>query len=211
MKLTLLAAAACAALLIPLGAANAATVFDFETIGLGTYASVAQSVGGLTATFSSTVGNIDIQSPGAPGVSGHVAINYFSGSGLMNADFSSAVTNVSIIGSDFQPSDVDHIFLAAYSGLGGTGTLLGSMTSAGCCSNGDIPGSAFVNAVGIRSVQFYTGAGDAFPGALYFDDLTVGSFKSAAPEPTTWAMLLMGFGGIGAMIRNRRRGVALTA
>ena len=31
------------------------------------------------------------------------------------------------------------------------------------------------------------------------------------PEPTTWALMIMGFGGVGAMVRNRRRQVALTA
>jgi hypothetical protein len=28
---------------------------------------------------------------------------------------------------------------------------------------------------------------------------------TAVPEPTTWAMMLLGFGGIGAMIRRRRQ------
>lgn len=32
---------------------------------------------------------------------------------------------------------------------------------------------------------------------------------TAVPEPATWAMMLMGFGGIGALLRNRRRNLAL--
>jgi hypothetical protein len=31
------------------------------------------------------------------------------------------------------------------------------------------------------------------------------------PEPATWAMMLMGFGGLGAMLRNRRRQAVVTA
>lgn len=31
----------------------------------------------------------------------------------------------------------------------------------------------------------------------------------SVPEPTTWALMIMGFGGIGAMVRNRRRQAAL--
>ncbi len=31
---------------------------------------------------------------------------------------------------------------------------------------------------------------------------------TAVPEPTTWAMMLLGFGGIGAMIRRRRQTLA---
>jgi hypothetical protein len=31
----------------------------------------------------------------------------------------------------------------------------------------------------------------------------------SVPEPTTWALMIMGFGGIGAMVRNRRRQAAV--
>lgn len=31
----------------------------------------------------------------------------------------------------------------------------------------------------------------------------------SVPEPTTWALMIMGFGGVGAMVRNRRRQAAL--
>lgn len=33
----------------------------------------------------------------------------------------------------------------------------------------------------------------------------------AVPEPTSWALMLLGFAGMGAMLRNRRRPVAVTA
>ena len=29
--------------------------------------------------------------------------------------------------------------------------------------------------------------------------------QAAVPEPSTWAMMLLGFGGLGAMLRSRRR------
>jgi len=32
-----------------------------------------------------------------------------------------------------------------------------------------------------------------------------GAFNAGAPEPTTWALMLMGFGGLGASLRSRRR------
>jgi PEP-CTERM motif len=34
---------------------------------------------------------------------------------------------------------------------------------------------------------------------------------TAVPEPATWAMMIMGFGGLGAMMRRRRAVIALTA
>jgi hypothetical protein len=42
------------------------------------------------------------------------------------------------------------------------------------------------------------------------DDLSLQG--TAVPEPTSWALMLMGFGGLGAMLRsNRRRQVAAVA
>lgn len=45
-------------------------------------------------------------------------------------------------------------------------------------------------------------------GFLQFDDITV-SAVAAVPEASTWAMMLVGFGGIGAALRRRRSKVAV--
>ena len=47
-------------------------------------------------------------------------------------------------------------------------------------------------------------------------DLTIGgdgvfAFGGAVPEPSTWAMMLLGFGGLGAMARSRRKQALATA
>jgi hypothetical protein len=39
----------------------------------------------------------------------------------------------------------------------------------------------------------------------YYKDIT-GTPVSAVPEPATWAMMIIGFGGVGAMVRQGRRG-----
>jgi hypothetical protein len=50
--------------------------------------------------------------------------------------------------------------------------------------------------------------------SYYYNDFTVddisvtGPARGAAPEPGTWAMMLVGFGGAGALLRSRRRLVA---
>lgn len=55
-----------------------------------------------------------------------------------------------------------------------------------------------------------------FEGVLLCDDSLVslggntrGTFSAAVPEPGTWALMILGFGGAGAMIRARRREVAV--
>jgi hypothetical protein len=44
----------------------------------------------------------------------------------------------------------------------------------------------------------------------FYDTHTDGTF-TAVPEPSTWAMLVMGFAGIGFMIRHRAAIVAKAA
>lgn len=44
---------------------------------------------------------------------------------------------------------------------------------------------------------------------IVFDNLTVNT--SAVPEPATWAMMLVGFGGLGAVMRTRRKMSAAVA
>jgi len=38
-----------------------------------------------------------------------------------------------------------------------------------------------------------------------FIDITDAAYVSSVPEPATWAMLLLGFGGVGAAVRSRRK------
>ena len=49
---------------------------------------------------------------------------------------------------------------------------------------------------------FTRGEGSTYAGTLTFS-------PNAVPEPATWGLMIMGFGGAGAMLRNRRRQATL--
>lgn len=106
--------------------------------------------------------------------------------------------------------------IAAYSGLGGTGTLLSatpltlSTVAAGCpaynaamCAFG--PGGLSFSGTALSVV--FTG----LPGDVVWDDLTLGfndpqspSVPPTVPEPASWALLVAGFATVGTRLRRRR-------
>jgi hypothetical protein len=100
-----------------------------------------------------------------------------------------------------------------YDGLGGTGTLLGSislgLTPSTCATGYSAAYCPFVP-VGVlfggtaKSIEF---AGVA--NFVVFDDVTFGSGTPGpgVPEPASWALMIGGFGMVGAALR-RRRGFA---
>ena len=44
-------------------------------------------------------------------------------------------------------------------------------------------------------------------GGFELDNVVLNSAVAAVPEPATWAMMLVGFGGIGFAMRRRKNGV----
>lgn len=73
---------------------------------------------------------------------------------------------------------------------------------------GDTPG-------GLWSLAFGNGGSGGSPDILYFNDgingETAGLFGAiSVPEPSTWAMMFIGFGGLALLAARRRRGVSWT-
>jgi hypothetical protein len=73
------------------------------------------------------------------------------------------------------------------------------------------PGQTFESIVTLRLSQSlsYSVAGGSSYGQSRLGSITVGT--GAVPEPATWAMMLVGFGGLGAVLRRRRGQASLTA
>lgn len=185
------------------GSAMAATI-DFESTAVGTYTGL--TYGDVAISFLDGSGAFEVQDqgtgPDAP-VSGHVLISYFTnpGAGAFQATFAGGASAVSISVADYSPSDVDEVHLRAYDAFdnlldtaffliptGGPGTTL-SVSSA----------------TSIARVE-WNETGD-FAGALYWDNLTY-TASGAVPEPSTWAMMLLGFAAVGAGLRRRQNALA---
>jgi len=98
--------------------------------------------------------------------------------------------------------------VAFWTGANGTGTEIGAVTTpdlvtAFGVANTQNPGGyliSFKTPAEFESVVFSTG-----PTAFEF------AFTTAVPEPSTWAMMILGFAGIGLMAYRRNSKPALMA
>ncbi len=108
--------------------------------------------------------------------------------------------------------------VSVYSGLDGTGTLLATLALPVTPSD-SIPGCS-----GLGSFCPFFPIGVAFAGTamsvefagvenqIVFDDVTFGSVTPGIPEPSTWAMMMLGLAGLGLAGRRRAKSsVALAA
>jgi hypothetical protein len=141
----------------------------------------------------------DAFGPSPNGTKGIVATN---GSNFpqINALIAGGTNFVSVDIGDYN-SDADSLFLRAYD----SGNNL-------IDSDGFVIGDAFtglvtlsVSVAGIDRVEF--GGFGVQGSSVYGDNFTFDS-NAVVPEPGAWALMLMGFGGLGAMLRSRRTAVA---
>jgi hypothetical protein len=116
------------------------------------------------------------------------------GSGFVNIPIADVtVLNVSIDGSTFN-------LLSDVSALQFTGSALSDITAAA-----SIP-PASISMSGITSVFF-----DNTIPSVSSDDTVTATLATAVPEPSTWAMMLLGFAGLGFTAYRRKAKPALMA
>ena len=198
--------------------ANAA-VIDFETTAMGNspgaFVPVAaqlsnQYKASLGVAFSSGAGYAAVVCHCGATHSGQNIIGGTDSFGNLNytqaitatffntADLSQgATTNFAKIWLDFIPLGSGTVTFQAFDAFG---ALIGTTSTV---DNGVTQSLSF-SLAGIRSVSFFSDNA-----TVGFDDFEFGELTpirgGAVPEPATWAMMIAGFGLVGATLRNRRR------
>lgn len=189
--------AATAGLLLAAGGASAATYVDPWTVS---------AKGGISVVF----GDNGLETPGAETIPGETTTthSYDAGTGAFSDTFSFELpdgiigftlssigfaANSSLTVSSFTFNGVDLSFTNSPDGSGGN-VVMGK--------GGPLP-------VIKGGPQVLTIAGVGGPDAVFSGTAT---FQAVAvPEPSAWALMIVGFGGTGALLRRRRRDLVAAA
>jgi hypothetical protein len=213
---TLLAGASAIALLVSVGSAAAAvTLTAGQFGGTGVHSDpglVAQTVTGLAGSdvvTLSTTGSVFLHTSGG-GESDFNAVNSTDTGSLF-------LTNLSV---DFTYMyDAVTFNLSPPTGQQQTSTMHLSVN--GGAFTFDVPNFLITDPLGNGENKFILSAtgGDAIhtldftfdPGVDHIQQIRVGDVVGSVPEPATWAMMILGFGGVGALLRRSRERRAVAA
>jgi PEP-CTERM motif len=142
--------------------------------------------------------NVD-QIPGGPGAQ---VVFFLTGDGDIMDKSSGFDTGFSFFYSAINvPGDV-----TVWSGLDGTGTMLADLSLPVTPSGGGDCVRTFCPFVAAGITFSGTAMSVNFSGTqnqIAFADITLGSATPGTPEPSTWAMMIMGFAGLGYIARRK--------
>ena len=210
-KTTALALLAGSTFALAAPAQAATTVLTFE--GLGDLSPIGAYYGPEYVFTNTALALVDSDAGG----SGNTANEPSGDTTMVFLDANSALLNVTS-GFDtgfsfFYSSNSAAASVNVYSGFDGTGSLLGTINlvqqaNSGCAGD---PNGYYCN---------WTNAGVAFAGVAHsidfggtanfivYDNITFGSDVAgggAVPEPSAWALMILGFGAVGGAMRAARR------
>lgn len=234
MKLTLMAGAAISSLLLTAPASAAVTYLDFEGIAnypedsaiiIGDYYNggaagngevgpnygVSFTSGGQLLCLNTAVASCSNTSKGGQGVpsSQQYGLYFPSENPIMNVAAGFDTGFAFTYTAPFTGGTIVSIF----SGLDGTGNLLGSLSlpaTAGVCDIAISQGaqycpflSASLSFSGIAQSVVFGGPVNS----QVFDDFTFGSVAvgGVVPEPATWVMMILGMGAVSSAMRRRQK------
>jgi hypothetical protein len=217
MKLHLVAAAVSAALLC-FGPSAQAALVDFEATASGSQAEGFSATGSPGLTFFSATGSgLSVSDYGVQGDGQALGIFDDLNGNYLRGVFSSGVSSLSLeFGNDdpffTNPGDLATLRTFFGAALIGEVTVLLNRNDAMDQAIGfsgplfDSFTFAYTNAAGVPS----TGGGGVNTGLTEIvDNISFSDVVSGVPEPATWAMMIMGFGAVGSLVRSRRRKAAL--
>ena len=210
MKALIFTAAALATIAAP--ASASVVVLDFQGVA---NPSNSTTVGGFYNGGTSGDGNSGTNY-GVSFTSNALAINSYNGNGEPDPGvlyfLSGGAVNITYAagfsaGFSFYYASNSQSSITVYDGENGTGNVLATLNLANNFQQGcgycqwDAIGVTFAGVA--KSIDFSGGAD-----YVAFDRITFGSDKpgggNTVPEPATWAMLIAGFGMVGASLRRRR-------
>jgi len=205
--------AATAALLAAAPAFAAQTLIDFE--GVGSFASIAEYYNGGTDSAGNTGSQLGVAFSGAAlALSNDELGPYFSNApsagSVMFATDASALLNVAKgftgeISFYYSAASSALDVVTIYSGLDGSGAVLGEVSLSRNAQLGGCSDSAFCNWQRLSLSFNGTGQSISFGGNygnVAFDNVTI----SAVPEPQSAAMLALGLIGLTTFLRRQRKG-----
>jgi hypothetical protein len=218
MNIKLLAAAASALALSMSGSAMAASVLvggytlddsSFGT-GLGVHSDGTQSgsaisgnvnIDGSDVNFSTTNGNLSITGSGEATVYGDP--------GLENllVTFEKSWSKITFNFADLDKATSNFTLLVNGTALFSATPNLGDLACTFCVIDKGENKFTVSSAAGINSLAF--NFDPAVENAKQFR--VEGVITGGVPEPATWAMMIMGFGAVGSMVRHSRRKLASVA
>jgi hypothetical protein len=199
--------------------------FDEQPTGFRTFTTDFGTGGAITGNYANTqINSADLY--GAAGGVGNYAVAFSATpyTVSLSADPSKDPQGINYFGYWLSALDAGNQ-VAFYKNGAEVGSLSPAMVLASVGSNSAYFGNPTANFLGQDGgepfvfVNFYdlTGTFDQVRfsettgGGYESDNHTVGFFTQmgGVPEPATWGMMLMGFGGMGALLRSRRKSVAV--
>ena len=175
------------------GTAHAYTI-DFDAFVSAT----SYSEGGATITANGEIFTGENTPGGSTGI-----LAQGSPRAEFTATFAVPTDFVSVDLGDFN-ADSDLLFLEAFD-IGNV--LLGSSTLL-ISANDTMMHTLSVSFAGIASARFGGRAPSINGNSVYADNLTFNVGNGGVPEPSAWALLIIGFGAVGAGLRSRRKAIA---
>jgi hypothetical protein len=166
------------------------------------------SAGPINGTFTGSTGQICVVNGcGGAGRFATSAVAYFDVSSTIGLSFSTPIAAFGFYGTDI--GDFNGQLILTLIRNGGTNTVLNVPHTLNAANGSLLFFGVIDTANPFDAIQFSnTLSGTDFFG---FDDMIVGDVRQVTggiPEPSTWAMLILGFGAVGATLRRRQRQVA---